>query len=66
VVIRDRHGGGRMGKCLVALAEKFDLAIFGWYGRYVGGWEKAQGLTLSEGLALMEEEAFPLAVRTSL
>ena len=44
----------------MALAEKFDLPIFGWHGRYVGGWAKAQGLTLSEGLALMEE-AFPLA-----
>jgi hypothetical protein len=43
---------------LAALAEKFDLPFYRWYGRYVGGWAKAQGLTLSEGLALMEE-AFP-------
>jgi predicted ATPase len=60
VLVHDRHGGERMGERLVALAEKFDLPIFGWHGRYVGGWAKAQGLNLSEGLALMEE-AFPLA-----
>jgi hypothetical protein len=45
----------------VALAEKFDLPIYGWYGRYLGGWAKAQGPTSSQGLALMEE-AFPPVV----
>ena len=61
MILRDRHGGERMGERLVALAEKFDLPIFRWYGRYVGGWAKAQGLTLSEGLVSMEE-AFPSIV----
>src|SRR6185369_8714280 len=45
----------------VAIAEKFDLPYFRWVGRYLMGWGKAQGLTLSEGLALMEE-AFPSIV----
>jgi hypothetical protein len=47
-----------MGERLVALAEKFDLPYFRWVGRYFMGWAKTRGLTLSEGLALMEE-AFP-------
>jgi predicted ATPase len=58
MIIRDRHGGERTGARTVALAEKFDLPFFRWFGRYVEGWAKAQGLTLSEGLASMEE-AFP-------
>jgi class 3 adenylate cyclase len=58
VILRDRHGCERMGFPCVALAEKFDLSYFRWAGRYLIGWAKAQGLTLSEGLALMEE-AFP-------
>jgi len=46
-------------RCAVRDAcEKFDLPIFRGSGRYLMGWAKAQGLTLSEGLALMEE-AFP-------
>jgi predicted ATPase len=45
----------------VALAEKFDLPMIRWWGRYFMGWAKAQGVTLSEGLALMEE-AFPRMV----
>ena len=49
----------------VALAEKFDLPFFRWLGRYLMGWAKAQGLTLSEGLALMEE-AFPFVVNEQL
>ena len=61
MIIRDRHGGERTGARTVALAEKFDLPFFRWFGRYVEGWAKAQGLTLSETLALMEE-AFPLVV----
>jgi predicted ATPase len=61
MILRDRHGGERMGERLVALAEKFDLPFFRWYGRYVGGWAKAQGLTLSEGIASMED-AFPSIV----
>jgi predicted ATPase len=61
MILRDRHDGERMGERLVALAEKFDLPFFRWYGRYGGGWAKAQGLSLSEGLALMEE-AFPSVV----
>jgi predicted ATPase len=61
VIIRDRHGCERIGARCVALAEKFDLSYFRWVGRYLMGWAKAQGLTLSEGLALMEE-AFPPVV----
>jgi class 3 adenylate cyclase/predicted ATPase len=61
VVLRDRHDGERMGERLVALAEKFDLPYFRWLGRYFMGWSKAQGLTLSQGLASMEE-AFPSIV----
>ena len=49
----------------MALAEKFDLPIFRWFGRYLMGLAKAQGLTLSEGLALMEE-AFPPIVNEQL
>jgi predicted ATPase len=58
MIIRDRHGGERTGARTVALAEKFDLPFFRWWGRYNMGWAKAHGPTLSEGLALMEE-AFP-------
>ena len=47
------------------LAEKFELPILRWSGRYYMGWAKTQGLTLSEGLALMEE-AFPLVVSEQL
>jgi predicted ATPase len=49
----------------LALAEKFDLPFFRWYGRYSMGWAKTQGLSLSEGLALMEE-AFPFIVTEGL
>jgi predicted ATPase len=65
MVIRDRHGCERMGARTVALAEKFDLPYFRSLGRYLMGWAKAQGLTLSEGLALMEE-AFPPIVNEQL
>jgi predicted ATPase len=58
VIVRDRHGCERIGARCVELAEKFDLPYFRSFGRYLMGWAKAQGLTLSEGLALMEE-AFP-------
>jgi predicted ATPase len=58
MILRDRPGGERMGERLVAHAEKFDLPYFRWVGRYFMGWAKARGLSLSEGLALMEE-AFP-------
>jgi predicted ATPase len=58
LIVRDRHGCERMGAQTVAIAEKFDLPYFRWVGRYLMGWGKAQGLTLSEGLALMED-AFP-------
>ena len=61
VIIRDRRGCERMGARCVALAEKFDLPYFRWLGQYLMGWAKAHGLTLSEGLALMEE-AFPRIV----
>ena len=61
MILRDRHNGERMGERLVALAEKFDLPFYRWTGRYIGGWAKAQGPTLSKGLALMEE-AFPSIV----
>jgi hypothetical protein len=56
VIVRDRNGCQRIAARSVALAEKFDLPYFRWVGRYFMGW--AQGPTLSEGLALMEE-AFP-------
>ena len=49
----------------VTLSEKFELPVFHWAGRYLMGWAKAQGLTLSEGLALMEE-AFPFMVNEQL
>src|SRR5262249_1789556 len=58
VIVRDRHDCQRIAARSVALAENFDLPYFRWVGRYFMGWAKAQGLTLSEGLALMEE-AFP-------
>ena len=45
----------------MALAEKFDLPMIRWWGRYHLGWGKAHGLTLLEGLDLMEE-AFPRMV----
>jgi class 3 adenylate cyclase/predicted ATPase len=61
MILRDRHNGERMGERLVALAEKFDLPFYRWTGRFIGGWAKAQGPTLSKGLALMEE-AFPSIV----
>jgi predicted ATPase len=56
-----RHGCEQIRARCVTLAEKFDLPIFRGAGRYLMGWAKAQGLTLSEGLALMEE-AFPSQV----
>jgi predicted ATPase len=65
MIARDRHGCQRIAARSVALAEKFDLPVFGWNGRYWMGWAKAQGLTLSEGLALMEE-AFPFIVHEQL
>jgi predicted ATPase len=65
LLARDRDGCERMGERLVELAEKFDLPFFGWYGRYFMGWTRAQGLTSSEGLALMEE-AFPLIVNDQI
>ena len=58
LIVRDRHGCEGIGARTVAIAEKFDLPYFRWYGRYFMGWAKVQGPTLSEGLALMEE-AFP-------
>src|SRR5262249_3762121 len=59
MILRDRHGGERMGERLVALAEKFDLPYFRWLGQYLMGWAKAPGLTLLDGLALMEEAFAP-------
>jgi predicted ATPase len=61
MIIRDRQGCERTGARSAALGEKFDLPMIRWWGRYHMGWGKAQGLTLSEGLALMEE-AFPRMV----
>ena len=63
MIAGDRHGCERIGARCVTLAEKFDLPIFRGTGRYLMGWAKAQGLTLSEGLALMEE-AFPFVEHT--
>jgi len=65
MILRDRHSGEPMGERLAALAEKFDLPVFRWQGRYWMGWAKAQGITLSEGLAFMEE-AFPFIVNEQL
>jgi predicted ATPase len=65
MIARDRHGCERIGAQCVALAEKFDLPVFRWNGRYWMGWAKAQGITLSEGLAFMEE-AFPFIVNEQL
>jgi predicted ATPase len=59
MILRDRHSGERVGERLVALAEKFDLPYFRGIGRYFMGWAKARELTLSEGLALMEEAFAP-------
>jgi class 3 adenylate cyclase len=59
MMLRDRHSGERVGERLVALAEKFDLPYFRGIGRYFMGWAKARELTLSEGLALMEEAFAP-------
>ena len=65
LIARDRDGCERMGERLVELAEKFGLRYFRWFGRYLMGWARAQGFTLSEGLALMEE-AFPPIVNEQL
>jgi class 3 adenylate cyclase/predicted ATPase len=65
MIARDRHGCEQIGAQCVALAEKFDLPVFRWNGRYLMGWAKAQGIRLSEGLALMEE-AFPFIVNEQL
>ena len=61
IIVRDRNGCERVGARSVALAEKFDLPMIRWWGRYHMGWGKAHGLTLLEGLDLMEE-AFPRMV----
>ena len=61
LIVRDRHGCEGMGARTVAIAEKFDLPYYRWNGRYLIGWAKAQGVTLSEGLALMEEAFPPIA-----
>jgi predicted ATPase len=61
MIARERLGCERIGARCVTLAEKFELPIFHGAGRYLMGWAKAQGLTLSEGLALMEE-ALPFVV----
>ena len=63
MIAGDRRGCEQIGARCVTLAEKFDLPIFRGTGRYLMGWAKAQGLTLSEGLALMEE-AFPFVENT--
>jgi predicted ATPase len=65
MIAHDRHGCERIGARCLALLEKFDLPVFRWNCRYWMGWAKTQGLTLSEGLALMEE-AFPSIVNEQL
>ena len=57
-ITHDRNGCERIGERLLAFAEKFELPYFRWVGRYLMGWAKAHGLTVSEGLALMEEVSF--------
>src|SRR5262249_23932392 len=61
MILRDRDGCERAGARSVALAEKFDLPMIRWWGRYHMGCGKAHGLTLLEGLDLIEE-AFPRMV----
>jgi predicted ATPase len=61
LILRDHHGCEQMGTRTLAVAEKFDLPYYRALGRYLTGWGKSQGLTLSEGLASMEE-AFPAIV----
>ena len=58
MVARDRNRCVAVAQRTATLVEKFDLPIFGWFGRYYMGWAKAQGPTLLDGLAMMEE-AFP-------
>jgi predicted ATPase len=65
MIARDRDRCERTGVQCIALAEKFDLPVFGWNGRYWMGWVKTEGPTVSEGLALMEE-AFPFIVNERL
>jgi predicted ATPase len=60
-VARDRNRCVALAQSMATLAEKFDLPIFGWFARYFTGWTKAQGPTLLDGLAMMEE-AFPFIV----
>jgi predicted ATPase len=61
LIVRERNSCEQMGARTVALAEKFDLPYYRSLGQYLIGWAKAQELSLSEGLALMEE-AFPSIV----
>ena len=61
MVARDRNRCVAVVQGMAAVAEKFDFPIFGWFGRYFMGWAKAQGPTLLDGLAMMEE-AFPFIV----
>ncbi len=49
MIIRDRHGGERTSARTVALAEKFDLPFFRWYGRYVGAGRTRKGLPCRRG-----------------
>jgi class 3 adenylate cyclase/predicted ATPase len=61
MVAGDRSSCVAVAQRMAMLAEKFDLPIFGWFGRFFMGWAKAQGPTLLDGLAMMEE-AFPFIV----
>jgi predicted ATPase len=61
MVARDRNRCAAMAQRMATLVEKFDLPIFGWFSRYFMGWAQAQGPTLLNGLAMMEE-AFPFIV----
>jgi class 3 adenylate cyclase/predicted ATPase len=61
MIAGDRHGCEQIGARCVTLAEKFDLPYYRWSGRYLIGWAKAQGVTLAEALALMEEAFPPIA-----
>ena len=44
MIARDRHGCERTGARCVALAEKFDLPMIRWWGRYHMGWGRRKGL----------------------
>ena len=61
MILRDRHGCERMGDAVCGACGEVRPSVLPLVRPLLMGWAKAQGLTLSEGLALMEE-AFPPVV----